>query len=55
MTDDHKRILLKHLKQVGVKIVNSNDIDSMMQDLKGILVSLNKLKKFYDREENESN
>lgn len=47
MTDEHKKILLKHLKQVGVKIVNTNDIDGMMQDLKGILVSLNKLKQHY--------
>jgi hypothetical protein len=50
MTDEHKKILLKHLKQVGVKIVNSNDIDDMMQDLKGILISLKKLKDYYDRE-----
>ena len=49
MKQEHKVILLKHLRDVGVKIKDDGKIPDIMQDLKGILVSLNKLKEHYEK------
>jgi len=49
MKHEHKKILLKHLQQVGIKIKNDVKIPDIMQDLKSILVSLNKLKQHYEK------
>lgn len=48
MEKDHKVILLKHLRDVGVKIKDDVEIPDIMQDLKSILVSLKKLKEHYE-------
>lgn len=47
MEHEHKVILLKHLRDVGVKIKDDGKIPDIMQDLKSILVSLKKLKEHY--------
>lgn len=48
MKQEHKIILMKHLRDVGVKIKDDGQIPDIMRDLKSILVSLDKLKKHYD-------
>ena len=45
---EHKKILLKHLRDVGVKIKDDGKIPDIIQDLKEILVSLKKLKEYYE-------
>ena len=49
MKHEHKVILLKHLQEVGIKIKDDGKIPDIMQDLKIILVSLNKLKQHYGK------
>lgn len=48
MEKEHKTILLTHLKELMIDIRDDRkDISDCMESLKGILVSLNNLKKHY--------
>ena len=49
MEDSHKRILMNALKELIIDVKDDrNDISGHMETMKGILVSMNKLKKFYN-------
>ena len=48
MEDSHKSILMKHLKEMIIDVRDDRkDIDGLMQDMKTILISMSKLKKYY--------
>ena len=48
MKDEHKTILMRHLKELIIDVKEDRkDISGLMETMKGILVSMNKLKSNY--------
>jgi len=51
MEQSHRILLMGHLKEMIIDVRDDRkDIDGLMQDMKGILISMSKLKKFYNDE-----
>ena len=51
MTEEHKKLLGKHLIEVGYKLAKDKSgktIDDVVADMKNVFVQLKKLKKYYE-------
>ena len=48
MQKQHKQIMVQKMKEVILDTVADKPIDGLMEDLKGILISLKKLKEYYE-------
>lgn len=50
MEKEHKKVLMHHLKELMIDVRDDRkDISGHMDTMKGILVSLNNLKKHYEK------
>jgi len=53
MTDEHKKLLGKHLINVGYRLAKDKSgktIDDVVDDMKNVFVQIKKLKTLYDRD-----